>query len=61
MIDNILSAEGKAGTAHIALGSTPGDRDARLIRAGIHLDLVFWHPDILLDAIPVVRNGEVII
>jgi len=61
MIDNILSAEGKAGTAHIALGSTPGDRDARLIPAGIHLDLVFWHPDILLDGIAVVRNGEVII
>jgi leucyl aminopeptidase (aminopeptidase T) len=61
MIDNILSAEGKAGTAHIALGSTPGDRDARLIQAGIHLDLVFWHPDILLDGISVVRNGEVII
>ncbi|HTU00705.1 MAG TPA: hypothetical protein VMG58_02775, partial [Candidatus Sulfotelmatobacter sp.] len=44
MIDNILSAEGKAGTAHIALGSTPGDRDAGLRPAGIHLDLVFWHP-----------------
>ncbi len=61
MIDNILSAEGKAGTAHIALGSTPGDRDARLTRAGIHLDLVFWHPDILLDGTPVVRRGDVII
>jgi 2,5-dihydroxypyridine 5,6-dioxygenase len=61
MIDNILSAEGKAGTAHIALGSTPGDRDARLTRAGIHLDLVFWHPDILLDGIAVVRHGEVAI
>ncbi len=61
MIDNILSAEGKAGTAHIALGSTPGDRDARLTRAGIHLDLVFWHPDIFLDGMPIVRHGDVII
>ncbi len=61
MIDNILSAEGKAGTAHVALGSTPGDRDARMTRAGIHLDLVFWRPDICLDGRCIVRAGEVII
>jgi leucyl aminopeptidase (aminopeptidase T) len=61
MIDNILSAEGKAGTAHIAIGSTPGDRDVRLVQAGIHLDLVFWHPDIALDGTPVVRHGDVVI
>jgi 2,5-dihydroxypyridine 5,6-dioxygenase len=61
MIDNILNAEGKAGTAHIALGSTPGDRDAHLTRAGIHLDLVFWHPDIFLDGKCILRQGAVVI
>ena len=61
MIDNILSAEGKEGTAHIALGSTPGDRDVRLVRAGIHLDLVFWRPDIQLDGQLVIKNGELAI
>ncbi len=59
MVDNILSAEGKAGTAHIAIGSTPGDRDVRLVRAGIHLDLVFWWPDIFLDGHPVLKGGKV--
>jgi leucyl aminopeptidase (aminopeptidase T) len=61
MIDNILSAEGKAGTAHIAIGSTPGDRDAHFMGAGIHLDLVFWLPDIYLDGKPIMKGGEVAI
>ena len=60
MIDNILSAEGKARTAHIALGSTPGDRDVRRTSAGIHLDLVFWHPEIRLDGNTIIRNGEIV-
>lgn len=61
MIDNILSAEGKAETAHIAIGSTPGDRDAHFIGAGIHLDLVFWRPDIFLDEKPIMKRGQVAI
>ncbi len=61
MINNILSAEGKAGTAHIAIGSTPGDRDIQLVQAGIHLDLVFWWPDIFLDGYPILKCGEVIV
>ena len=61
MIDNILSAEGKAGTAHIAIGSTPGDKDAQLVRAGIHLDLVFWRPSILLDGNLVLKDGEIVL
>ncbi len=61
MIDNILSAEGKAETAHIAIGSTPGDKDAHFIGAGIHLDLVFWRPDILLDGNLIVKAGEIIL
>ena len=60
MIDNILSAEGKAGTAHIALGSTPGDQHVRRTIAGIHLDLVFWHPDVRLDDAMIVRGGNVV-
>jgi 2,5-dihydroxypyridine 5,6-dioxygenase len=61
MIDNILSAEGKAGTAHIAIGSTPGDRDAQLVQAGIHLDLVFWSPDVFLDGNLIIKDGEIVI
>ena len=61
MIDNILSAEGKAGTAHIAIGTTPGDRDVQLVQAGIHLDLVFWRPDIHLDGHLIIKDGELAI
>jgi leucyl aminopeptidase (aminopeptidase T) len=61
MIDNILSAEGKEGTAHIAIGSTPGDRDVQLFQAGIHLDLVFWFPDVYLDGQLIIKGGDLAI
>lgn len=61
MIDNILSAEGKEGTAHIAIGSTPADRDVQLVQAGIHLDLVFWRPSIYLDGELIIKDGKLTI
>jgi leucyl aminopeptidase (aminopeptidase T) len=61
MIDNVLSAEGKSGTGHIALGSTPGDKGVKRIHGSIHIDLVYDKPSIEIDGKKVVELGKVII
>lgn len=61
MIDNVLSAEGKSGTGHIALGSTPGDKGVKRIHGSIHIDLVFDKPSIEIDGNRVIDMGKVII
>jgi 2,5-dihydroxypyridine 5,6-dioxygenase len=58
LIDNVTSAESIYGTAHIALGSTPADLDIEMISAGIHLDMVFHKPTIVVDDTVSMRDGE---
>lgn len=58
MIDNVTSAESVYGTAHIALGSTPADLDIEMINGGIHLDMVFNRPTIVVDDVTAMRDGE---
>lgn len=61
LIDNVTSAESLYGTAHIALGSTPADLDIEMISAGIHLDMVFHQPTIVIDGDTAMAKGEFVL
>lgn len=61
LIDNVTSAESLYRTAHVALGSTPADKDIEMISAGVHLDMVFHSPTISVDGKILFQNGVYVI
>lgn len=60
MIDDMMSAEAVLGTAHIAVGTTPADPGVERVQAGLHIDLVFWHPTITIDEEVVMDAGQLV-
>ncbi|WP_153394490.1 M29 family metallopeptidase [Ornithinicoccus halotolerans] len=60
MIDDMMSAEAVLGTAHIAVGTTPADPGVERVQAGLHIDLVFWHPTITIDGDVVMEEGRLV-
>lgn len=56
----LLDTEGKAGTSHVALGSSPPGSGGK-VRATAHIDLVFWKPTIEIDGDIVLKDGEVVL
>jgi leucyl aminopeptidase (aminopeptidase T) len=60
MIDDMMSAEAVLGTAHIAVGTTPADPGVERVQAGLHIDLVFWHPTITIDEEIVMDQGQLV-
>jgi 2,5-dihydroxypyridine 5,6-dioxygenase len=55
----LLDTEGKAGTAHVALGSSPVGSGGT-VKASAHLDQVFWKPTIEVDGELLLKDGEVV-
>ena len=55
-VESVLEAEKIMGTVHIAIGDNA--HIGGVIDADLHEDFVLWHPDLLLDGHPVIRNGE---
>jgi len=60
MIDDMMNAEAVLGTAHIAVGTTPADPGVERVQAGLHIDLVFWHPTITIDGTVVMDGGQLV-
>lgn len=60
MIDDMMNAEAVLGTAHIAVGTTPADPGVERVQAGMHIDLVFWHPTITIDGDVVMDGGDLV-
>ena len=54
----ILEDEKIYGTVHIALGSN--DTFGGTVAAGIHVDGIITHPELLLDGKAIVANGTVL-
>lgn len=54
----VMEAEGKYGTSHIALGTSPWPESKQ--RAPAHIDCVYWKPTVRLDDKVVIEDGEVI-
>lgn len=60
MIDDMMSAEAVLGTAHVAVGTTPADPGVERVQAGLHIDLVFWHPTITIDGDVIMDAGHLL-
>ncbi len=56
----LLDTEGKAGTAHVALGSSPVGSGGT-VRASAHLDQVFWKPTVEVDGEILLKEGELLV
>lgn len=54
----VMEAEGKYGTTHIALGSSPWPESKQ--RAPLHIDCTYWRPTVRLDGKVVIQEGDVI-
>lgn len=57
LIDNVTSAEACYGTAHIAVGTTPADPGIDIVDAGIHVDMVFHKPTVVIGGRTLFRDG----
>ena len=58
VVGRIIEDEGTYGTCHIALGSNIhfGGR----LEAPLHLDMVMWEPEVIVDGRPLVRGGRLV-
>ena len=58
VVGRIIEDEGTYGTCHIALGSNThfGGR----LDAPLHLDMVMWNPDIIVDGRRLIRGGHLV-
>jgi len=58
VVGRIIEDEGTYGTCHIALGSNI--HFGGKLSAPLHLDMVMWNPDIVVDGRPLLRGGRLI-